>query len=355
MITIGVDAHKREHFAIAADETGRKLASCRDVNSMNGWARLSEWADRVGGPRQWGVEGAWNYGLGLAQHLVADGEVVYEVNPRWTAAGRRSARKVGKSDSLDAHAVAVVTIREAANLPQVSKEDDSAVLDLLTTVRESALDEATRLRNQIHQLLSRVDLEYHKHLPCLQTKAGLLALETYTVPHSDGIQLERAMAIRRMAQRLRLATSQVTDIAKRIKALTSERYEPLTQLCGINYLTAGALAGILGPGKRFTSDAQLAAYAGVAPIEASSAGIVRHRLNRGGNRRLNATLYRIALTQIRHSAQAKDYVSRRMAEGKTFREAFRALKRFIIRAVWHLWCQCQISTARCKLEEVVLT
>jgi transposase len=111
-------------------------------------------------------------------------------------------------------------------------------------------------------------------------------------------------------------------------------------LCGINLLTAGALAGILGPGRRFTTEAQLAAYAGVAPLEASSAGSVRHRLNLGGNRRLNAILYRIALTQARHLPEARAYLDRRKAEGKSSKEAFRALKRFIIRAIWRLWQEC---------------
>ena len=127
----------------------------------------------------------------------------------------------------------------------------------------------------------------------------------------------------------------------RIKETTVEAgFDPLTALCGISLLTAGALAGILGPGHRFTNDAQLAAYAGVAPLEASSAGGVRHRLNRGGNRRLNAILYRIAVTQARHSEQGRAYLSRRVTEGKTHREALRALKRFIVRAIWRLWQMC---------------
>ena len=95
-----------------------------------------------------------------------------------------------------------------------------------------------------------------------------------------------------------------------------------------------------GPGRRFSSDARVAAYAGVAPLEAFSAGLVRHRLNRGGNRRLNAILYRIALTQARCSPQARAYLDRRMSEGKTRKEAVRALKRFIIRAIWRLWQEC---------------
>ena len=105
-------------------------------------------------------------------------------------------------------------------------------------------------------------------------------------------------------------------------------------------LTAGTLAGILGCGQRFASEAHLAAYAGVAPLEASSAGGVRHRLNRGGNRRLNAVVHRIALTQARCDPNAAAYLARRRAEGKTLREAVRALKRFIIRAIWRHWQDC---------------
>lgn len=103
------------------------------------------------------------------------------------------------------------------------------------------------------------------------------------------------------------------------------------------------VAGILGPMSRFVTDAQLAAYAGVAPLEASSASTSRHWLNRGGNRRLNAILYRIVLTQSRYSAQAKAYIQKCMSEGKTRREAVRALKRHIVRTIWRLWRECKIN------------
>lgn len=139
---------------------------------------------------------------------------------------------------------------------------------------------------------------------------------------------------------MRLLLDQGASLEREICALAEAQYLPLTQLTGVQLLTAGALAGILGPGQRFRSEAQLAAYAGVAPFEASSAGSVRHRLNRGGNRRLNAILYRIALTQSRSSPEAQAYLARRKAEGKTWREAMRALKRYLIRAIWRLWQQC---------------
>jgi transposase len=112
------------------------------------------------------------------------------------------------------------------------------------------------------------------------------------------------------------------------------------RLSGINALSAGMLAAILGPGRRFRTDAALALYAGVAPLEVSSAGRVRHRLNRGGNRQLNAIIYRIALTQLYRLPQAQAYVVRRMSEGKSKAEAIRALKRHIVRAIWRLWEEC---------------
>jgi transposase len=159
------------------------------------------------------------------------------------------------------------------------------------------------------------------------------------------LQQERAAAVRRLAQRLRLALTQAEELANRIRERAAADFWPLTRLCGVSLLTAGTLAGILGPGHRFATDAQLAAYAGVTPLEASSAGLVRHRLNRGGNRRLNAILYRIALTQARHSMEAQAYLERRVGEGKTRREAIRALKRFIIRAIWRLWRECRLISS----------
>ena len=341
MITIGVDAHKGVHVAVAVDEAGREVPGWRGPNSAAGWRELTAWALALGDACRWGIEGAWNYGRGLAQHLVETGAEVDEVNPRWTAAGRRVARQRGKSGRLDARAVALLVWREAATLPAVAPEDDTVVLELLAPEREDALAEATRLRNQLHQLLLQLDPEYRQHLPTLTSQAGLRAAEGYTVAEASAVQHQRAGAVRRLAQRLRLALAQAKELAVQIGALAARRFAPLTAICGVGLLTAGTLAGILGPGRRFASDAQLAAYAGVAPLEASSAERVRHRLNRTGNRRLNAILFRIALTQARRSPQARAYLARRVAEGKTKREAIRALKRFLARAVWRQWQRCQ--------------
>jgi Transposase len=149
---------------------------------MAGVARLGTGS---GPPAPLGHQGAWNYGRGLAQHLVASDEVVYDINPRWTAKERGRTRRTGKTDRLDAHAVALLVWREEDPLPQVVAEDETAVLEVLVTERENALAEATRLRNQLHQLLLLIDPEYRTHLPHLQSKAGLPALETYAAPGTN--------------------------------------------------------------------------------------------------------------------------------------------------------------------------
>ncbi len=340
MLTIGVDAHKQVHAAVAVDDAGREVARWRGPNSVEGWQQVSHWASTFGQPCRWGIEGAWGYGRGLAQYLVAMGAEVYEVNSRWTAAGRRRARRQDKNDRRDAAAVAEIVRREAATLPMVGAEDETAVLDLLVSEREDLVAEATRLRNRLHYMLLQLDPEYGDHLPGLRSEAGLAVLQTYTTTDPNPVQQHRAAAVRRLAQRLRLVREQAKALAAEIRALAAPRFAPLTAICGIDLLTAAALAGILGPGQRFANDAQLAAYAGVAPREASSAERVRHRLNRGGNRRLNAILYRVAVSQIRHSPEARTYLERRLHEGKTKREALRALKRFIARAIWRRWQAC---------------
>lgn len=340
MITIGVDAHKRVHQAVAVDDAGVEVGQWRGANTAAGWQSLERWAADVGPQHQWGIEGAWGYGRGLAQQLVASGAVVFEINTRWTALARKSARKPDKTDGLDALAVAQFVRQEPAGLPRVHADDECAVLDLMATEREGALTDASRIRNQIHALLTQLDPEYKDRLPRLDSRAGLKAIVMYKPRVASELQDQRAAAVRRLGERLRLTLAQVDDLGRQIEQRAAQSFAPLTRLCGISLLTAGTLAGILGPGRRFGSDAKLAAYAGVAPLEASSAGLVRHRLNRGGNRRLNAALYRIALTQAHHSPEARAYLARRVSEGKSKREAIRALKRYLIRAIWRLWQEC---------------
>jgi transposase len=272
--------------------------------------------------------------------LVAAGETVYDINPRWTAQERRRARNRSKSDVRDAHAIALYVWQQGSSLPVVSGEDATAVLAILVGQRQAAVAEATRLRNQAHQLLLQADPAYRDHLPALTTQAGIAALEQYQAPDGGLLAVTRAAAIRLLGQRLRLAVEQAAALARHIEVLARTHFAPLLRLKGVQAMTAATLAVILGPGRRFRTDAELALYAGVAPLEVSSAGRVRQRLNRSGNRQLNALLYRIAITQLGSFPPAQAYVARRLSEGKSKREAIRALKRHLMRVVFGLWLEC---------------
>lgn len=340
MLIIGVDAHKQVHAAVAMDAAGRVVAQWRGPNRLEGWEDLRDWARSLEAERQWGIEGAGQYGRGLAQLLVASGEIVWEVNPRQTAAMRRGGRQRGKSDRLDALAVARVVRQEGEALPRVQREDETVVLDILVEERAGALAAATRARNQLHQVLHQLDPDYRRHWPDLTDPTQIAEL---TEPHDWGagrITQTRAATVRRLATRLLLAETQADEIKDEIERIARLYLQPLIALNGVQALTAGMLAAELGPGDRFATDAQLAMHAGVAPLEASSGEIVRHRLNRTGNRQLNALVHRIARSQSQHHPPAQDYVARRLADGKTEREAIRALCRFIVRTVWHRWHAC---------------
>jgi transposase len=345
MVTIGVDAHKSLHAATVVDERGQVLGHRQEANSAQGWATLLRWAEELSGgeARQWGIEGAGFYGHGLAQMLLAAGEHVFDINPRWTADSRRRSRHPGKSDRFDALAVARYLREEAATLPRLMVEDATTVLDVLVAERESLLTETTRLRNQLHALLLQLDPRYREQLPELSGPAALAALQAYQASTPGEVARERAASVRRLALRLQLATEQVAELTAQIEARAQAGFSPLTELSGVGKLTAGMLAGILGRLDPHASEARLAMYAGVAPLEASSAGQVRHRLNRSGNRQLNSLIHRIVVTQARCYAPARAYLARRQEEGKTRREAIRALKRFIVRAVWKLWQRCRAA------------
>jgi transposase len=187
LITLGVDAHKAIHVAVAVDEAGRELGEWRGPNTADGWTSLARWAADFGPDCWWGIEGAWGNGRGLAQHLVALGFTAFEVSPHWTTRLRRSNRRQGKSDRLDVRAVARCVCEEAPKLPLVHAGDDSVVLDLLSTEREAAVAEATRLRNQIHALLAQIDPQYGRRLPSLTSAAGLRAWQvtSRSIKHSS--------------------------------------------------------------------------------------------------------------------------------------------------------------------------
>ena len=339
MIWIGVDAHKQVHEAVVIGESG-VLATRRIPNTTAAWAALLAWAQQWP-ERMWAVEGAWFLGRGLAQHLAEQGERVHEVNGRWTAARRRGMRRPGKSDRLDAHSVAQLLREEADTLPRVYPEqDEQASVQLWSRVQAEITKDMTRLVNRLHDLLLACDPEYKSTLPELTTKAGIAAALVYTAPGSGTLAREREAVIRATAAQLALLDEQDRELRRKLERASKARFSPLRQIEGVGPLIACAIVAEIGRPRPGFGEEQLAALGGLSPLEASSAGAVRHRLNRLGNRRLNMVFHQIVLTQARIYPPAQQYLARRKAEGRTSREARRALKRLIVRRVYRAWRSC---------------
>lgn len=340
VITVGVDAHKSVHVAVALNGAGQRVGEWSGSNSVSEWGRFREWLVSLGEVRMVGIEGSGSYGRGLAASLVGAGETVYEVNARLTALGRRHARKRDKTDRLDAEAVAHTVRREGDALPRVVVAAEARVLAHLCDEREALVHEATRVRNRLHTVLLELDPGYKQWVPSLLSRRGIAALEALPLePLADDLRQSLLASVRRHAAHLAMLMRQIADLAKQVED-RAQVYAPLTEVDGIAPLTAGTLAGILGSHAPFKSDAQLAAFAGVAPLEASSAGKGRHRLSRGGNRRLNAIVYRIVIAQLRYPGPARTYLDRKLTEGHSKKEAVRSLKRFVVRAIWQAWRRC---------------
>src|SRR5262245_10184437 len=339
MTWIGVDAHKRVHQALALGPDG-VVGQQRVANTAIGWADLHAWAARWP-ERRWAIEGSGSLGRGLAQLLAERGERVHEVSARWTAQRRRTMRRPGKSDRLDAHAVARLLREEGAALPVVLPEEpEVATVRLWSRLRDDLVADTTRVRNRLHALLLLCDPEYARQLPRLTTQAGIAACQRYSAPGAGPLAREREQGVRRIAAQLALLTAQERELRRTLRGAVAGRFAPLQAIPGVGPLVAAGLLAELGAPRPGLGEAQLAALAGVAPLEASSAGGTRHRLNRQGNRRLNQLLHVIAITQARRYAPAQTYLARRQMEGRTPREARRALKRYLVRRVWRHWRAC---------------
>ena len=329
MRVVGIDTHKATLAACAVDGLGQVVGERTFPNDPAGFTALAGWLGELGGIERIGLEGSAGSGAGAARFLLAAGEPAVEVPPQLSHRERQRTRRAGKSDPGDALAIARVTLREA-DLPPVRRPDASRELGLLVEAREDLVAEATRIRNRLHADLvvlvpgyglAAANLVAEKHR---RTAARLLR-------HLPGIHAELA---RDRLVRLGRVSLEVRSFERRIEALVVGH--PLCALPGAGALVTAKLIGEVGDVSRFRSADAFAMLAGVAPIPASSGQVTRLRLNRGGNRQLNRALYSIALAQARTYPPAQAYIARKRAEGKSWREAIRALKRHLARIVFRL-------------------
>jgi len=329
MSAIGIDTHKDTLAACVVDVLGMPRAERTFDNDPAGHRALLAWAQTSDPDAVIGVEGSASFGAPAARFLIAAGCSVREVPPQLSRRERIRTRRSGKSDPGDALAIARVTLREP-DLPPVRSADRSLDLQLLVGAREDVVTEMTRVRNRLHADLRILVPGYGakaSNLTTIQHQRTVARLLGRLV----GVQAELA---RGRLRRLRALASEEHALAARIGARVEGH--PLLALPGAGAIVTAMLIGEVGDVRRFRSADAFAALAGVAPIPASSGQTQRMRLDRGGNRQLNRAFYTIALSQAFHHPPAKAYIARKRAEGKTWREALRALKRQLVRTVFRL-------------------
>jgi transposase len=329
MIVIGLDVHKQSVTAVAVDEAGRPLAE--RVIAV-GSSELLGWADALDGERLWAVEDCRQLTGWLERQLLSVGEDLVRVPPKLTVPERRAGRTRGKSDPIDALAIARAALRE----PNLSRpRPDERVyreIKLLVDHREDLVAQRSRNQQRLRWHLHQLDATYEVPLRMLSRSSHLERVGRWLARRQQEVQVQLA---RELVTTIRTLNRQVAELDRELEARTLQVAPALLELPGCATLTAAKLLAEIGPIDRFRSDAQLARHSGVAPLEASSGKSQRHRLDRGGNRQLNAALYRIAITQARYHAPARDYLERKRAEGKSRREALRCLKRLLIRVVFN--------------------
>ena len=327
MIVIGVDVRKHSLSAVAVDEVGRQL-DCLETSDA---AELVSWSKRVGRRRLWALEDCRHVTRGLERTLQRERQRLVRVPPRLTAPERRRGRTRGKSDLIDALAVARAALREPVLDSPRPEEPQLRELKLLVDHRDDLVDERRRVQQRLRWHLHEID-------PTLQVPLGALDraiwLERLTRQLARREQTTQVRIACELISRCRSLTRSITALDRELHTHTTTLAPQLLELPGCAALTAAKLLCEIGPIDRFRTDSQLARHAGVAPLDASSGKHQRHRLDRGGNRQLNCALHRIAVTEGRVHPPARAYLERKQNEGKTRREAIRCLKRQLARTVY---------------------
>jgi transposase len=329
MIVIGLDVHKQSVTAVAVDEAGRPLA---EMTIPVGSEALLGWAFALGGERLWAVEDCRQLTRWLERQLLGVGEDVARVPPKLTVPERRAGRTRGKSDPIDALAIARAALREPDLSRPLPGEQRYREIKLLVDHRDDLVDQRRRTQQRLRWHLFQLDPTYVVPLRMLGRSSHLERVSRWLTRREQELQVRLA---RELVSNCRSLNRAIAELDHELERRVRESAPGLLELPGCAAVTAAKLLAEIGPIDRFKSDAQLARHSGVAPLEASSGRVQRHRLDRGGNRQLNAALYRIAITQARYHPAARAYLERKQAEGKGRREAIRCLKRLLVRTVFN--------------------
>jgi transposase len=331
-VVLGVDTHLDFHVAVVLDHLGRRLGESKAPTTLGGYRNLLRWAERFGPVRCAGVEGTGSYGAGLACHLKAVGIPVVEVErPK-----RRHLKRNGKSDPKDAEAAArAVLAGEAAGVPK-SADGKVEMIRTLRSARRSAVKARVHAANQLQAMLVTAPEGLRRRLGGLPTKELVtLAARFRPGAHPEDVEEATRSALRSVARRHQVLSEEIAALDVQLQRLVAEAAPELVLLPGVGTNHAATLLVLAGDNpERLRSEASFASLCGVSPVEASSGKVVRHRLNRGGNRDANRALHMICVVRMGSDRRTKRYVSRRTAEGKSKWEIMRCLKRYIAREIY---------------------
>ena len=323
MMVIGIDAHKRSHTAVTVDDRGRQLSAKTVGTTTQGHLQLVKWAAALGGERLWAIEDCRHMTRRLERDLIAAGEAVVRVSPKLMADVRDSARTYGKSDPIDALAVARAALREP-DLPVARLDGVERELRLLVDHREDLVAERTRIICRLRWHLHELDPGWIPPAGIDRTSAFEAVTAHLTACGDDS--LVRRLALR-LIEHLQMLTTEIDELTAEITKRISAVAPSLLAIVGCGPLTAAKIVGETAQVSRFRSKDAFARLNGTAPIPVWSSNKQRHRLSRNGNRQLNAALHRIAMVQARMHPPARELLARRKANGDGGMEALRILKR----------------------------
>ena len=331
---VGVDTHRDEHvLAVLAAPAAAVIAKRAVAANAGGYrAALRFVEEHADGRRVWAVEGAGHYGAGLARFLAGREEPVCEVG----RTPRNERRLRGKDDSLDAIAAARAALAsETLALPRAGQRREA--LRLLLITRRSAVDVRREGLVQLRSVIVTAPdglREQLRGLPpgrLVQRCSGLRRSSSRTPD-----ELATILVLRSLARRIEAATAEAAELEAEMLAHVRALAPQLLDEAGVGPIVAAQLIVAWSHQGRVRSEAAFARLAGVAPIPASSGQTNRHRLSRGGDRQLNRALHTVILHRRQHDPATKDYIARRVAEGKTQREAVRLLKHYLARHLYRL-------------------
>ena len=338
MIVIGTDTYKKTHtcgavFAGTGQRAGELTAPAREA----GFAELLAWGRELDPERIWALKDCRHVSGSLERFLIASGEHIVRIPPK-RGESRRGQRTRGKSDPIDALAIARAALREGPEtLPAAHLDEAALEIKLLLDHRKDLVKARSEDRQRLRWHLHNLWPEFELPAGCLDRIVWLdrVKRKFARAPQSARVRVSREL-VRAICERTKCASELEREIGAMVRAQAP-------QLPGCGTLTAAKLIAETAGAARFASDAKLDRLAGVDPIPASSGNRTRLRLDRGGNRQLNCAVHRIAVTQSRMHPPAREFLARKRAEGKSNREALRCLKRHLIRRVWRLLNDSEID------------